>query len=215
VDTYAHTLITLSLRSWPDGYDPQFARTLALKLDNTYPQEWIGAIYETLAGATKNMASLKFLKQEEETFLGKLLRLHFRAIVKNFNRKSQDQLITVEDLAGLDDECYKRIASDVVELYTRSAAAHMTPWNKKKSITMTAMEGYAYGTETGQIRFLSDHGHIIPLYSFGVGTFDFDLDKIMGLVKLSQAKAVLQVKNYFGLAEVIGDFPRGNYAESA
>ena len=42
------------------------------------------------------------------------------------------------------------------------------PWAKKKSILKTAFEAYSFGSERGQIKRLSDHNHIIPLYDFAV-----------------------------------------------
>lgn len=67
----------------------------------------------------------------------------------------------------------------------------------KKSILATAMEGYSYGTERGQVRSISDHDHILPLYSYGVGTFDFDLKKVNPMSKLAQAEAEKDVNIYF------------------
>lgn len=39
--------------------------------------------------------------------------------------------------------------------------------------------------------------HLIPLYSYGVGTFDFDLKKVEPMAKLSQDKAEEHLKSYF------------------
>jgi hypothetical protein len=53
------------------------------------------------------------------------------------------------------------------------------------------MEGYSYGSRRGQIRNITDHDHILALYDFGVGTYDFDLSKVRPLAKFSQKKAEL------------------------
>lgn len=68
---------------------------------------------------------------------------------------------------------------------------------KKKSILTIAMEGYSYGAERAQVRDIGDNNHIIPLYSYGVGTFDFDLKKVNPMAKMAQVKAEKDVNNYF------------------
>ena len=67
----------------------------------------------------------------------------------------------------------------------------------KKSILSIATEGYSFGAERGQVRSIKDNDQIIPLYSYGVGTFDFDMKKINPMAKLSQAKAEKDVNIYF------------------
>ena len=74
---------------------------------------------------------------------------------------------------------------------------NVAPWEEKKSILATAMEGYSYGSERGQIRMLSDHNHIVPLYSFGVGTFDFDMAKVAPMEALSQEEAEKHINDFF------------------
>lgn len=71
------------------------------------------------------------------------------------------------------------------------------PWEVSKSIFATAMEGYSYGSERGQIRKFSDHNHVISVYDFGVGTYDFDLDKVISQAKMSQSKAREAIHCYF------------------
>jgi hypothetical protein len=68
---------------------------------------------------------------------------------------------------------------------------------KKKSILTIAMEGYSYGAERAQVREIGDNDHIIPLYSYGVGTFDFDLKKVNPMVNLSQVMAEKHVNKFF------------------
>lgn len=59
------------------------------------------------------------------------------------------------------------------------------------------MEGYSFGAERAQVRTINDNDHIIPLYSYGVGTFDFDLKKVEPMAKLSQDKAEVHIRSYF------------------
>ena len=73
----------------------------------------------------------------------------------------------------------------------------MPPWAAKKSILATAMEGYIYGTERGQIRDIPDHNHIIPPYDFGVGVYDFDMSKVRPMIELAKHKSEEHVNNFF------------------
>ena len=59
------------------------------------------------------------------------------------------------------------------------------------------MEGYSYGSERNQIKHVSDHNHIIPLYDFGVGTYDFVMKKVKPMEKLAQDEAQKAINNYF------------------
>ncbi|MBC8147062.1 MAG: hypothetical protein H8E98_03670 [Bacteroidetes bacterium] len=76
-------------------------------------------------------------------------------------------------------------------------ANKIKPWAKKKSILLTAFEGFSFGSERGQIKRISDHNHIIPLYDFGVGTYDFDLEKVVSNAKLAREMAEKDVTKYF------------------
>lgn len=70
------------------------------------------------------------------------------------------------------------------------------PWKQPKSIINIAFEGYAYGSEMGQVKDVSDHSHIIPLYSYGIDTYNFKINKIKPLVDLAQSKAEEKVKEF-------------------
>jgi len=70
-------------------------------------------------------------------------------------------------------------------------------WAQPKSILTTALDGYAYGSEKGQVKQISDHNHIIALYDYGVGTYDFDMSKVQPQIKLAQAKAEEKIIDFF------------------
>lgn len=72
-----------------------------------------------------------------------------------------------------------------------------TIWLREKKIFAIAMEGYSYGAERAQVRTINDNDHIIPLYSYGVGTFDFDLKKVNPMAKMAQDEAEKDVNKYF------------------
>lgn len=60
-----------------------------------------------------------------------------------------------------------------------------------------AFTGYAYGAKRGQIRDMTDHNYIVPLYDYGVGTYDFDLEKVKSLAEFAQEAARNDVCEYF------------------
>jgi predicted acylesterase/phospholipase RssA len=187
---------------WKEGgneilVDQSFAKTLALKLDDTFPKEWLHKIYGALAPTLQKMGNPKILLKEQRKVLGQMLKVHLKTLKTKADDASSSPLFENKDVIGLDAACFEHIAEAVVKLHEEMLTRYRNPWNKKKSILMTAMEGYGYGTEAGQVRFLSDHEHIVPLYSYGVGTYDFDLKKIMGLAKLSQNKAKERMEKYF------------------
>jgi hypothetical protein len=83
----------------------------------------------------------------------------------------------------------------IIEVHGKSI--RIIPWAAKKSILATAMEGYSYGTERGQIRDISDHNYIIPLYDFGVGVYDFDMSKIQPMIALAKQESEKHVNDFF------------------
>ncbi len=41
----------------------------------------------------------------------------------------------------------------------------------KPNFLSIAKEGYSYGAERSQVRYINDNDHIIPLYNYVVGVF--------------------------------------------
>ncbi len=79
-----------------------------------------------------------------------------------------------------------RLVRSTLKTYRKQ---HLSPpWKKPKTILATAFEGYEYGSERGQVRHITDHNHILPLYDYGVGTYDFKMDKVMPQILLAQAE---------------------------
>lgn len=70
-------------------------------------------------------------------------------------------------------------------------------WEIPRSIIEIAFTGYSYGSKRGQIRDMSDHNNIIPLYDYGVGTYDFELDKVASLADFAQKQAENAVNDHF------------------
>jgi hypothetical protein len=94
-----------------------------------------------------------------------------------------------------DELAIKRLIKSVLKSYQKTDLHK--PWAVKKGILATATEGYSYGTELGQIKQMSDNNFIIPLYDCGVGTYDFDMPKVMPMIDLAQKTAKASITEYF------------------
>lgn len=131
---------------------------------------------------------------------GEKLKVQFKSIkeviesvvpISKYER-NKSKGITDKTIEG----CLVKIAEMFAEHYLLEN--EHKPWSVNKNILMTTMEGYEFGTGDGQIRYMSDHNFIIPLYTYGVSTFDFDFKKeLMPLVKLSQEKSRAAIDKYF------------------
>ncbi len=88
---------------------------------------------------------------------------------------------------------------DLIKEWYKYYGAHnnIKPWEIPRPILDIAFTGYSYGAKRGQIRDMSDHNNIIPLYDYGIGTYDFDMSKVKTLVDLAQHYAQVKVKEYF------------------
>lgn len=181
--------------------DPHLNKTFAIKLDDNFPKEWVSHVYAVLSKANEKLGTPKMLMREQRKVLGKVLHGNFRAMLTRNNKKAQERLMDEKDIKDLNPASFERVAAAVVAQFNALSSKNSKPWNKKKAIIATAFEGYEYGTGSGQVRSLSDHDHILPLYSYGVGTFDFDLKKIAPLVALSKRKSKERVEDYFGVPE--------------
>ncbi len=94
----------------------------------------------------------------------------------------------------IDHKAILNLISAMVKSYKNNKA---TSWLKKKSILTIALEGYSFGAERGQIRGISDHNHIIPLYDYGVGVYDFDMSKVKPMIALSKQESEKHVNEFF------------------
>lgn len=193
----------------------ELSGVLAIKLDEHFPPDLMERVYEKikkyfeieeqidttdlpeddpLLDAIINQLDKTRIqiRTEVELIFAEYLERDIFAIVDETNRKKRRKL-------------HRQIKKNnkVIDRLTKSSVKHFhkkhltAPWAVPKSILSTAFEGYAYGSEKGQVKFLSDHNHIIPLYDYGISTYDFDMDKIKPLVELAQAKAEEKVKEFF------------------
>lgn len=196
---------------------------LALKLDNSFPLSTQSQFYkccETLRakhGKPIFEYSIALMKKsfEDEKALDLIINRSLassNASLVEFYTKNEDAIKeivntlqkTIKKLVPIDaygnskdvNYCLKKSAVALLDKYfTENERA---PWSKNKAILSTAMEGYEFGTGDGQIRYMSDHNYIIPLYNYGVTTFDFNFkEKLMPLVKLANEHSKDALNAYF------------------
>jgi predicted acylesterase/phospholipase RssA len=111
-----------------------------------------------------------------------------------FNKHANDALKNKKSIKT-DRESVKKIVKEWYKYYGKHN--EIKPWEIPRSIVEIAFTGYSYGAKRGQIRDMSDHNNIIPLYDYGVGTYDFDLKKVAILADLAQKVAEDSVNEYF------------------
>jgi uncharacterized membrane protein YgaE (UPF0421/DUF939 family) len=141
-----------------------------------------------------NFGSAMQLSVEEET--AKI----FETYIKKWEdaaktEKDKDKRKQIRKQVRANKKAIRRLISSTLKNYNKQ---HLTPpWLKPVSLLTTAMEGYAYGSEKGQVKQISDHNHILPLYDYGIGTFDFDMKKVKLMIELAQAKAKDATLDFF------------------
>jgi hypothetical protein len=195
---------------------------LALKLDNSFPlstQSQFYRVCETLRarhGKAIFKHSIILMKEsfEDQKTIERILE-ELKASTNNelielFSRNNTTIISivntlqeTIKKLVPMDEGnskdinyCLKKSAVSMLDKYF--VENERTPWSKNKGILNTAIEGYEFGTGDGQIRYMSDHNYIIPLYNYGVSTFDFNFkEKLMPLVKLANKHSKDALETYF------------------
>ena len=172
---------------------------LALKLDNGFPAQWVKPFKEMLAAHKLGKSNLlKQLEKEQSNVLMNLIHLQFKVILLAYNKKAKSALQDknlVEDIQKLSKDEWENIADSLVENVKESSRI-AAPWQKKKSI-LGIIDTLYFGSEQGQVRYISDHNHIVPLYCYGIGVYDFDMKKIQTLIKIANDEAEKQVTDFF------------------
>jgi hypothetical protein len=127
---------------------------------------------------SEKKSSLK--KQLEEGDLTEEQKKRLEALIKNFRANRKNILKIIE------------------EWYLQYGKQNdIKPWEIPRPIIDIAFSGYAYGSKRGQIRDITDHKYIVSLYDYGVGTYDFDLDKVRLLAEFAQGEAQYKVNLFF------------------
>ena len=206
-----------NLFQYVQDYNKRLEGVLAIKLDNQYPADFISMlikkyekyfniivdlegkihndIFQKLENAAINITNVNSIKLKKEIFFrtidkeyNNLIELVKNDVYKYYLSESDDTQ------KSMDKKAILNVISEMVKAYKNNKS---TKWLIKKSILAIATEGYSFGAERGQVRTINDNNNIIPLYSFGVGTFDFNMKKVNPMAKLSQAMAEKDVNNYF------------------
>lgn len=131
------------------------------------------------------------IEKAKEIFAGYLQSLQ-NALEKDADKSKVKEL---KRQLNRDEEWIRKLVISTIKNFSKKRMS--PPWTNRVSILTTAFEGYAYGSERGQIRQVSDHSHILPLYDYGVGTYDFDMKKVGAAVDLAQVKAKEETLNFF------------------
>lgn len=202
----------------------ELTQLLALKLDGEFPPELLRKLHESIQEFKSDRASIESALKDSEDKLskqGERIKERIANELKNtkegtpeLNKRKLLFLIRKTELIfsqylkekypnkndskkekAIDELAIKRLMKSVLKAY-RKTDLHK-PWAVKKKILATATNGFAYGTELGQIKQMSDNNFIIPLYDCGVGTYDFDMNKVRPMIDLAQRTAKASIEEYF------------------
>lgn len=176
---------------------------LALKLDGLFPPEIYIAFNETMD---------KILKEDAKSTNKKVLKRsyndHWMDIdgtrQRKINTKIESEAKRILSINKINIKEYGTF-QDIVFKLLKSYAAEKSipPWKKQVNI-LSLIDTLQHNlSETNQIKYLSDHNHIIPLYSYGIDTYDFELNKFTSLIDLSNQKAKTAVLEYFNKLEKV------------
>lgn len=193
---------------------------LAVKLDHNFPPDFVAKVHAKIQGFLKSEEKIKDNVDSEltESDLAKLgkkdaeyetlinyVKTEFAVYFENQKAnlandlegitKPKDLKKAEKEAREIDRESIAKFLDQWLKIYGRKN--YIKPWAVPKSILQTAFEGYFYGAERGQVRFISDHDHIVPLYDFGVGTYDFDMSKVRPLEKMAQTQAEIAINAFF------------------
>lgn len=195
----------------------------AIKLDEHFPPTLLEGIYNSikneLAKADKDqMISYYELAELEDPMLSAVIeqlglvekevkeavrtqvRLIFNDYLENWesraeNEEDRQKRKAVKKQVRNNDKAIRRLSKSTLKQYKKNRLT--APWEQPVAIFATAFDGYSYGSEKGQVRHISDHNHILPLYDYGIGTFDFDMKKVQPMIDLAQAMAREETLNFF------------------
>lgn len=197
------------------GNKDKLDNILALKLDGSFPPPLMEEIYKHVEKYIRIENLISRLGYDAENKTVKMLinmldeeRIKIRTqveiifgnelaadVLQLIDEKDKKERKRINQQIKKNNKIIDRLTDESIANYKRNMQA--APWKHPKSILNIAFEGYAYGSEMGQIKDISDHNYIIPLYSYGIGTYDFKVNEIKPIVALAQAKAAEKIKDYF------------------
>lgn len=171
---------------------------LAIKLDNSFPADLISSLNKNHSNSFIQIIKLEKLIDDDlySQSSNPKVNAEYEKLITSVRLDLYENYLIDSDITqkSLDRNAILKLMEQMVKAYKNNKS---TIWLKKKSILSIALEGYSFGAERGQVREIGDNNHIIPLYSYGVDTFDFDMKKVKPMAKMAQTMAEKGVKNYF------------------
>ncbi len=196
----------------------------AIKLDEHFPPPLLQSIYRSIEGVLAKVDRNQLIEYYELADLEDSL---LNAVIEQLSLGDREVRLTVREQARKifadylaqgeakvknesgrakrraaakqvtrNDKAIKRLAKAVLKDYRKNRLT--PPWMQPVAIFASAFDGYSYGSEKGQVRHVSDHNHILPLYDYGVGTFDFDMKKVQPMIQMAQVEAYYDTMEFFG-----------------
>jgi len=165
-------------------------KILSLKLDSSFPEEIRSEAFDLLERDPKILERVSAWDDEaghrgfaERIFASRRLRKALR------EKASQ---------SSLPGPAWVKISRELVAEHRRTMGG-FTPWNRDAFVALGVLSALQFGFDQGQIESIDDNENIIPLYCYGLGTFDFDLtsDAAEALVKLAVEESEKAVWSYF------------------
>lgn len=207
--------------------DRVLRNTIVIKLDGSYPPYFMAEINELFKQANLNEKDIRDLFELElladsieilklvnkQQLEGKMLdpqKLKYEDLIKKIqakfdaysntwltegNVKKEDKVLSIDEKLKINRKHIIKVIEHWYEVYGKRN--QIKPWATPRSIVEIAFTGYAYGAKRGQIRNPSDHNFIVPLYDFGVDTYDFDLTKVTYLERAAHVTARKDINDYF------------------
>jgi predicted acylesterase/phospholipase RssA len=174
-------------------------KVLSLKLDNTFPPDIKETVLKELM-LDKNKKTLERLSNWQDKFatftLVKQIKKGLK--LKNALKRIKKDPIALEKILDMSEEVWVKICEEIIEDYKLTRKG-FTPWNKQIIFLNAVMTPLQFGMDQGQIEAIEDNENIIPLYSFGLSVFDFDLTskKLKPLVDVANEQSEKAVLNNF------------------
>lgn len=181
-----------AFRIWDNN---EMNKTLALKLDNFFPEKYLDDLISALDKDSKNpmLKSPKAIDeieagiQDEYELISPYLKGKINSVLKQINKNYYEDL---------NKKSYKQIKKALNEIRDERNK-NFTPWNKQVNAIGGLLNALQYGFDQGQIRQLSDNNNIIPLYCYGIGTYDFNLKDLKPLAVFANTQSKKDVIDYF------------------
>jgi predicted acylesterase/phospholipase RssA len=169
---------------------------LALKLDGLFPPEICIAFNKAMDGILEKekKKNKKVLKRSYTDYWMDIDGITQRRINDQIESKVK-RILAINNISIKEKDTFQDLVFKLIKEY--AAEKNIPPWKKQISIFSLIGTIQSNLSETNQIKYLSDHNHIIPLYSYGIDTFDFELDKFEYLINLSNQNAKRVVLEYF------------------